>query len=327
MDKFGESGDNNTHDPSNNSGGGRLSSANITPSHHFQQQHSQQQQQQQYMASHATMMAMANMYQHLPHAMMAADHYIPQHPYHQQSAAAAASNFWGAQMLNPAAAAAVMGGSSNSNNHSSHIPSKSSTFNIASSTVSTSPSLPHMSQSSPKISSNTISSVFSSNNPSQVSSQYQVQKKEKSPSDYPSSSSPLTDVSFLKKEITTESPSEEISNTSEIKLSYDKPSLPAVEDFTASTISSLPKKDRLATCLICHGLISLDLEPWRDLENDFTSTNFICLTDLIIQVLKDVKKTLNLKKSTFVCMSCFTLLDRVDELQEQLKVNLCLFYC
>ena len=60
---------------------------------------------------------------------------------------------------------------------------------------------------------------------------------------------------------------------------------------------------------------------WRDLQCDFTSTSFTQLSEMITTIMKEVKLTVNLRKATsIVCMKCFNLLDRVDDLQYQLEV-------
>ena len=82
------------------------------------------------------------------------------------------------------------------------------------------------------------------------------------------------------------------------------------------------KKEQVKICFICHKIVSVNIEPWRHLRNDFTSSTFVQLSDLICDIMAETNKQIKLKKTAVVCMSCFELLDRVDQLQEQLKVSI-----
>ena len=83
-------------------------------------------------------------------------------------------------------------------------------------------------------------------------------------------------------------------------------------------------REKLTKCSLCHSTIRIMDEPWRHLQNDFSSTTFCNLLELVKKVLKEGNKSSKLIKTSIICMSCFTLLDRVDELQEQIKVSLSL---
>ena len=79
---------------------------------------------------------------------------------------------------------------------------------------------------------------------------------------------------------------------------------------------------------MCHCLIQLDCHSYRDVQHDFTSTTFSQLHNVITRVVDlDHKSQLEkkLKKTSIICMSCFTLLDKLDEIQDALKVCLYLY--
>ena len=65
----------------------------------------------------------------------------------------------------------------------------------------------------------------------------------------------------------------------------------------------------------------MELESWRHLHDDFTTTTFTQVSHLIEQVMKEINRDVEFKKSSVVCMRCFILVDRLDELQEQIKVS------
>ena len=81
------------------------------------------------------------------------------------------------------------------------------------------------------------------------------------------------------------------------------------------------KKEKQQTCFVCYKTILLSEDSWRDVYSDFTSTSFLQLSELITQIMKETKTNVKWKsfKDALVCMTCFSLLDLVDELQEQLK--------
>ena len=81
-----------------------------------------------------------------------------------------------------------------------------------------------------------------------------------------------------------------------------------------------PKKKKEANCCVCFGNIVMNVEPWRHLHNDFTNTTSCQLSKLVSNIMKEGRKQVKFNKSSVICMACFTLLDRVDEITEQLKV-------
>ena len=79
-------------------------------------------------------------------------------------------------------------------------------------------------------------------------------------------------------------------------------------------------------CYICAENVNMNSDSWRHIYNDFTTTSFVQVSELIFQIMKDTCVDLTkLKKITLVCSSCFTLLDKVDELRELLKVSFIYF--
>ena len=77
---------------------------------------------------------------------------------------------------------------------------------------------------------------------------------------------------------------------------------------------------------ICDDKVNLSAGSWRHCHSDFTSTTFTQLsqviTDLIAKSFEESSaEVIKFKKTSIMCMACFTLIDRVDELQETFKVS------
>ena len=86
------------------------------------------------------------------------------------------------------------------------------------------------------------------------------------------------------------------------------------------------RKDSIKLCLVCHSSVNCtEHHDWRHVENDFTSTSFTQLSDVVDKIMREAKKTIVVRKTSIVCIQCFNLLDKVDELEEQLKVRIFLF--
>ena len=79
-------------------------------------------------------------------------------------------------------------------------------------------------------------------------------------------------------------------------------------------------------CLVCHYPISINSDLWRDAYNDFTSTSFKLLSDVIRDLMKEINQDLKLKTTSIVCMNCFLLIDRLDDLQKQFEVMYLKYY-
>ena len=82
-------------------------------------------------------------------------------------------------------------------------------------------------------------------------------------------------------------------------------------------------------CFICNEKINSSTDSFRHIYNDFTTTSFIQVSEVISQIMKDSSDAefIEMRKSSHICINCFTVIDKIDELQELLKVrNLIFFY-
>ena len=106
----------------------------------------------------------------------------------------------------------------------------------------------------------------------------------------------------------------------ETEISEEEPTVSDSTKETSQTELKEKKKDVNKPCFICQCNVSINKDSWRSIQRDFTSTNFVKLLSVIKQIMGTEHKEINLIKTNIVCMNCFVLLDRVDELQELLKV-------
>ena len=74
-------------------------------------------------------------------------------------------------------------------------------------------------------------------------------------------------------------------------------------------------------CLVCHYSISINSDLWRDAYNDFTSTSFKQLSDVIKDLMNEINQDIKKKTTTIICMNCFLLIDKLDDLQNQIQVK------
>ena len=90
------------------------------------------------------------------------------------------------------------------------------------------------------------------------------------------------------------------------------------EDVLTNENNKVSAKD----CFICLCEVNPKTDSWRTLHSDFTTTNLLKLSTLVSQITDRRVMEMNLRKTSWIiCMKCFYLLDRVDELQEILKVR------
>ena len=85
----------------------------------------------------------------------------------------------------------------------------------------------------------------------------------------------------------------------------------------------MQKKENFKVCFVCNLQVDINKNNfWRDLQNDFTTTSFIKLWDLITETAASINSdTLSKKKNDIVCHECFLLFDKIDELQQLIKVS------
>ena len=136
----------------------------------------------------------------------------------------------------------------------------------------------------------------------------------------------------------TQSPSEEIKKLFNDKATQKEKSsstvdetqsntqkVTAEDEYNAIEYSSFKKKKKIkfTNCFVCHCEVNFDAtETWRHIFKDFTNTSFTQLSEIIEEVMARIKTEVKFgnNKGMVICMNCFTIIDRMDELQAQLKV-------
>ena len=92
----------------------------------------------------------------------------------------------------------------------------------------------------------------------------------------------------------------------------------------AAVSDEIKDKDcKVMSCSLCNSIVNVDKDQWRDLQNDFTSSSFLQLSEFVTIIMKEINDNFTLKRTKVVCWSCFSILDLLDDLQQQMVVSLC----